>query len=109
LSLEHMQQLRQFVECGATENATKGGHARIVLGTENSPNRHGCLEHGAKLIHLKGLAIFADTITAIQDRSPRIELDQQTNKRRKREHEQQTDTGKDKIDTALHHKSCLES
>jgi hypothetical protein len=78
--------LWQFIDFGTTENVPKAGHPRVALWTDTGP-RQGSLEHGAKLVHLKGLAIFADAITAIQDWSPRIELDQQTDKGEEREHE----------------------
>jgi hypothetical protein len=39
---------------------------------------------------------------------PRIELDQQADQGEEWEHQQQTETGKNDIETALHHQSCPE-
>ena len=56
---------------------------------------------------LKGLPSLPIRSQRYKTGPRRIELDQQADKGEEGEHEHQTDTGKDEIDTALHHKSCL--
>ncbi|MPN31307.1 hypothetical protein SDC9_178781 [bioreactor metagenome] len=73
-SAEHVEELRQFVDAGLADKAAEAGLARVVVG------RPGGVflavdAHGAKLIHLEQLFIFADAVLTEDDRPRAGEFD----------------------------------
>jgi hypothetical protein len=80
LTQKDIDKLRDLVETGISEKPTDTGNAGIVLGSPTGISKVVDV-HGPELIAPKGLAKKAHSLLTEEDRSFRIELDQQKDDR----------------------------
>src|SRR5437879_268132 len=104
IPLQHIPQLRQFVEAVLAKKTAEPGDARIIGDfeerilalvelTQEIFQSVSSIEHGPELIANKFLSIFSGTEGGIYDRASRLYLDGQGNRKEKRPEEQNSDGG----------------
>src|ERR1700730_18951707 len=90
ISAQHVEQLWQFVETGATKNGPDAGHAGIVTpGLANAGVRIWIVMHAAKLVDHDAIVVETIALLAEQHWSTAVDLDQKRNEQEHRCQERQ--------------------
>ena len=102
LAGEDIEELRELVDGGFSDEAADAGDARVAWdGPALLFVRFGLLHHGAELIHHERLVMKADTLLLEDDRTRRGELDEDRDDEHDRAEEDDADEGADDVDGAL--------
>src|SRR5208283_1155237 len=84
LAFEHIPQLRNFVEPCGSQEASDGGNSRILIVSPGSTCIRLCVcPHGAKLVAVKNLIVFSDTLLVVEEPSWRRQFDGEGYERKK--------------------------
>src|SRR5215510_10900111 len=78
VSLQHVEQLGEFVKLGLAQNSSCPRDAGICSNCDRSTPVWSAVHHGAELINKKGPEPFSQPFLPEQDRSRRVKLDKQS-------------------------------
>ena len=107
LPLQHIPQLRQFIQLVIPQPSPHPGHPRVPGRRNPGRRRRPFLPHRAELIHHKGLPPLADAYRPVDDHPRRTDLHQQRNAQQNRRQQQQAAAGHHAVKTPLQHRPHL--
>ena len=102
IAVEDVEDLRQFVQAGGTDEFTDFGNARVVLRRQLGTGIFFRIDaHGTEFVDLIFLAKAADADLAVEDGTAVAELDSQGDGNSEGQGTDGSDTGHDDVDSTL--------